>query len=133
MTQDEAKALVEKHGNKKAAAMAIGMSESAFGRLVRGQAKSTGSASAQKTGKSLADFRQQYDKDFIIPTRVKAALKELGGGWEYEVQFAKVAGVSLADLGNYRDQFIDHVVTLKESRRVWAGTVQMAETMRGMI
>ena len=90
-------------------------------------------AAPSKPGRSLAEFRATYDKDVIIPTRVRAALKALGAGWEYEVQFAKLAGVSLSDLGNYRSQFADYVVTLRESRRAWAGTVATATAMKGML
>jgi transcriptional regulator with XRE-family HTH domain len=88
---------------------------------------------AKKAGRSLAEFRQTYDKDTIIPGKVRAALREIGSGWEYEVQFAKLAGVSLADLSAYRDQFADYVVTLRESRRAWAGTVATAKAMKEML
>ena len=84
-------------------------------------------------GRSLSEFRNTYDKSTIIPSKVKAALKTLGSGWEYEVQFAKLAGVSLSDLGNFRDQFADHVVTLRESRRAWAGTKATATAMKEML
>ena len=86
-----------------------------------------------KSGRSLAEFRQAYDKDYIVPRAIKAALKTLGAGWEYESAFAKLAGVSLADLGNYRTQFVDYVVPLKDSRRAWAGTPSTAKTMKGML
>jgi hypothetical protein len=84
-------------------------------------------------GRSLAEFRQTYDKDTIVPGKVRAALKVLGAGWEYEAQFAKLAGLSLSDLGAYRDLFAAHVVALKETRRAWAGTVAVAKAMREMI
>ena len=87
----------------------------------------------KRAGRSLAEFRQTYDKDTIVPAKIKAALKVLGSGWEYEVQFAKLAGLTLADLGNYRDQYADYVVTLRESRRAWAGTVATARAMKGML
>jgi hypothetical protein len=90
-------------------------------------------ACTRNGGRSLAEFRAVYDKDFIIPRKIKAALAALGASWEYEVQFAKLAGVSLADLGNYRDQFADNVVTLRESRRAWAGTTATAKAMREML
>jgi len=84
----------------------------------RASARSTASAATAtpgKGGRTLAEFRQQYDKSTIVPGRVKAVLKQLGtGGWEYEVQFAKIAQVSLADLSVFRDQFSAHVVQLRE-------------------
>jgi len=84
--------------------------------------------------KSLSEFRQLYDKSFIIPHRIKEGLKKLGAGWEYELDFAKLAGVSLNELSNYREQFLDFVVvTGKEGRRAWAGTKSFAAQMRKMI
>src|SRR3990172_1699240 len=55
-----------------------------------------------KSGRSLQDFRAEYDKDFIVPQKISDdevlvilgseeisdALRILGDGWEYEVQFA---------------------------------------------
>ena len=92
-------------------------------------------ALAPKRRKTLADFRAVYDKATIIPSRIKAQLKVLGsGGWCYEVEFAKDAGVSLSDLGNFREAFIDHVVPVERgARRAWAGTPETAKTMREMI
>lgn len=90
--------------------------------------------SVQVKGKTLDEFRQQYDKSYIIPTRVKDALKAMGNTWEYEGPFAKQACVTLADLGDVREQFIDHVVILsRDGRRAWAGTAATAEAMRKMI
>ena len=90
-------------------------------------------ACTRNGGRSLAEFRAQYDKNFIVPAKIKAALAALGASWEYEVQFARSAGVSLADLGNYRDQFAGYVVALRESRRAWAGTTATAKAMREML
>jgi hypothetical protein len=87
-----------------------------------------------KAGRSLAEFRAAYDKSTIVPGRVKAAIKALGaGGWEYEVQFARNAGVSLADLAAFRDEFASHIVQLKEGRRAWAGSAKAAQQMREML
>jgi len=88
---------------------------------------------AERKGRTLTEFKATYDKDTIIPAKVKAALKTLGAGWEYEVAFARLAGVSLSDLGNYRDQFAGHVVTLRESRRAWSGSTATAKAMREMV
>jgi len=86
----------------------------------------------KRAGRSLAEFRATYDKDTIVPGKIKAALKILDV-WEFEAQFARLAGVSLSDLGNYRDQFSGYVVALKESRRAWARTTGIAKAMREMI
>lgn len=87
-----------------------------------------------KAGRSLDEFRSQHDKDFIVPQRIREGLKALGSGWDYEVQFAKIAGVSLLDLAAYRDAFADHVVQVKrDGKRAWAGTKATAEKMRSMV
>jgi hypothetical protein len=87
-----------------------------------------------KKGKTLSDFRAIYDKSTIVPAKVKAGLKELGAsGWEYEALFSKAIGLSLSDLGMFRDQFADHVVSLKEGRRIWAGSVGVAKQMKEML
>lgn len=84
-------------------------------------------------GKSLKEFRETYDKSTIVPQKIRNGLRMLGQGWEYEVQFAKMAGVSLADLGMFRDQFSEYVIPLRESRRAWAGTLGVAKAMREML
>ena len=87
-----------------------------------------------KSGRSLQDFRAEYDKDFIVPQKISDALRILGDGWEYEVQFAKLASVGLVDLASYRDAFAEHVVVLgREGRRAWAGTKEAAAKMREML
>jgi hypothetical protein len=85
-------------------------------------------------GKTLTDFRLAYDKATIIPAKIKAALKALGtNGWDYEVQFARMAGVSNIDLSAFRDQFAGYIVGLKDNRRAWAGSVKTATLMKEMI
>lgn len=87
-----------------------------------------------RIGKTLADFRAQHDKDYIVPQKVRDALKALGDGWENEVDFLRLAKVSTTDLAMYRDQFADHwVVVDRNGKRVWAGTKALADKMRSMI
>lgn len=84
--------------------------------------------------KTLADFRATYDKSTIVPAKIKAGIKALTKhGWEYEVQFAKEIGVSLADLANFRELFTDYFILLREGRRVWVGSVETAKQMKEMI
>ena len=90
---------------------------------------------AKPAGRSLADFRKEYDKDTIVPAKLKAAIEALGqDGWEYEVPFAKQAGVSLADLSTYRDSFAAYVVTVRrDGKRVWAGSTKLAKQRREIV
>lgn len=87
-----------------------------------------------KKVKTLSDFRNTYDKATIVPAKVKAALKILGAsGWEYEVAFVKLAGVSLMDLALFREEFAPYIVNLKDNKRAWAGSTKTATTMREML
>lgn len=87
-------------------------------------------APANRRGRTLAEFRDQFDKSTIVPKRIKTALAELGRShWLYELEFQKLAGVSLADLGNFRDQFSDYVVAMR-TKRAWAGSTELAAQMR---
>jgi transposase len=122
----------------QAIANKVGVSKStvqeAFGVRKRGKALPSPAKAAEpkRAGRSLAEFRATYDKDTIVPGKIRAALKVLDV-WQYEAQFAKLAGVSLSDLGNYRDKFAGYVVALRESRRAWAKTTAIAKAMREMI
>lgn len=116
-----------------------GVSESQSKDFLKGTAKAktakvTAIVAVHVKGKTLADFRQVYDKATIVPAKVKAAIKLLGvSGWEYESQFAKIAGVTLSDIGMFRDQFAGHIVSLRDNRRAWAGSEKTANIMREMI
>lgn len=88
----------------------------------------------RKAGRPLSEFREVYDKDFIVPKRIKQGLKELGQGWEYEAEFIRQIGVRAIDLAAYRDMFADHIVNIRsESKRAWAGTTATAKQMREMV
>ncbi len=137
MTRDEAQAAVKEHGGIKPAARALKIPYTTLRGWLHGTGESGNRArrtpAPMTAGRSLDEFRHTYDKSTIIPARIKEGLSKLGSGWEYEVAFAKLAGVSLSDLGNFRDQFAAHVVTLRESRRAWAGTKATAGKMREML
>jgi hypothetical protein len=105
-------------------------------RLADVQAVVTGNKLEAKRagGRSLSEFRAVYDKDYIVPKRIREGLKELGAGWEYEAEFIRQIGVRAADLATYRDMFADHIVNIRsESKRAWAGTVATAKQMREMV
>ena len=144
MTQKEAQEAIKKHGSLRKAAAALGVGATTLGRWKDGQCcgKKQGKKYTakpedvtSKKGKSLSEFRTAYDKDIIVPAKIKSAIKELGrNGWEYEVQFSRNAGVSLSDIATYREQFADYVVTIRrDSRRVWAGSIETAREMQRMV
>jgi hypothetical protein len=93
--------------------------------------------------KTLADFRSKFDRDIVVPGKIKAALATLGKegpeAWEYEGDFIKRAGVSQTDIGKYREQFAKHIVVAKEvgrstsgnGRRVWFWSAGVAAKARG--
>lgn len=83
------------------------------------------------SGRSLAEFKDKYDKSTIIPRKIRAALKELGAAWEYQYEFVKRAGVSHIDMNAFHDMFADHIVTLKgESKKIWCGTTSFAKHLK---
>lgn len=139
MTRQEAETAIEKYGSQTKAARAMGVSRKTLRKAIAtGKAATRASTATVRhvpaAGKSLADFRQAYDKSYIVPNKIKAALKELGNGWEYESVFAKSAGVSLMDMGAVRDQFAPFIVVIgRESKRAWAGTKATADAMRKML
>ena len=147
MNREQAVALVKKYGSENKAVRAAGCSRwelrSALGKEVLKSARPAGGATAKPAiaarpvpagGRSLAEFRNTYDKNTIVPAKIKTALRQLGSGWEYEVAFAKMAGVGLAELGQFREQFVEHVVQIgRDARRAWAGTKATAEAMRRML
>lgn len=135
MTQDEAKKLVKQHGGIAAAARAAGMNRTTFRRRLEGVGPAPATtAVSPRVGKALDEFRAQHDKDFIIPQRIDAALKALGTGWEYELEFSRLAGVSLADLGNYRERYADYWLPVGRSgKRAWSGSKATAAKMREMV
>jgi len=145
MTKQDAVAAVAKFGGFNAAARALRISRSMLRRRLNGvpafvPAKNTAPAAGTATeakragpGRSLSDFRSLYDKNKIVPAKIKAALANMPD-WLYETEFSKLSGVSLSDLGAYRDQYADHVVqTRVDHRRVWARTVAIAQQMREMV
>ena len=134
--------MVKKHGNISAASEAAGLARTTFRRrLAKEQGvpianeKKTNGANEKKT-KGIAEFRNLYDKDTIVPAKIKEGLKLLGqGGWEYESVFAKeYCGISMNDMATYRELFEDYIVPLRrDGKRVWAGSRAMAQQLRSMV
>lgn len=91
-------------------------------------------ATAPAKGKSLNDFCNAHDKATIVPKKIKEGLRALGNSWEYEADFIKRCKLSQTDCANYRDQFAEHWLELTTPRkRIWAGTVAFAETLRAKL
>lgn len=125
---------VKKHGSQRKAAKALGMGQATLNDHIAGKYNGVAKPKVDPKGKSLAEFRAQHDKSFIVPKRIKEGLAALGSGWEYEVQFAKIAGISLADLSNFREQFADNFVVVGRSgKRAWTGSKATAQAMREMV
>lgn len=152
MTQEQlAKAIAARRGNPSIGRRKIMAITGCTGFAAAKFLKSGHVAAEEKTGsvrenvkpssskaanvKTLADFRQAYDKDTIIPAKIRDGLGFLGPeGWEYEVEFAKMCGVSLYDMGRVRDRFADNIVTIgRNSKRAWAGSKALAAKMREMV
>jgi len=89
---------------------------------------------APTSGRSLKDFKQTYDKNTVVPQKIKKALKELGASWEYEAEFIKRAGVNYTDMNTFREMFGDNVVYVKkDNKKIWCGTVAFANQLKELI
>lgn len=90
---------------------------------------------AKSAGKSLADFQAVYDRNYIVPKKIRDALEKLGpDGWENEIEFIKLAQISVTEMARYREQFAAHVVEVRAhgsvQKRVWAGSAKFAAHLR---
>lgn len=141
ITHADAVRLVKKHGGITQAAVAAGVTYKSMWRRYKNKMSDGGGwakkpvapAAGGKSARPLSEFKATYDKSYIVPRAIKAGLKLLGSGWEYETAFAKMINVSLQDLGAYRDEFAQHIVSLREGRRAWAGKASVADEMRKML
>jgi len=93
---------------------------------------------------NVASFRALHDADVVIPQKIRdglLSLKKAKGneGWEYEADFIKRAGISTAQMGTHRDEFVAHIVVAKpvgkgnsrSPRNAWFATVAAATEARG--
>ena len=143
MNAEEILKAVKKYGSCRAAGRELGISHSYISRTVKkmagkdmsAQPVAKGNATRPKAVKTLSDFRQAYDKDTIVPAKIKEGLAVLGpDGWEYEIEFAKMCGVSLYDMGRVRDKFADYIVPVnRNTKRAWAGSKSLASKMKEMV
>jgi len=102
-----------------------------------------------KARRNLATFAASHNDDVKIPNKIRAALEQMRKedgeeAYAYEATdpegtpFIKRAGISGVQLSQYRDQFAEHVVQVKQdtgSRRgprwVWFATAKAAKKARG--
>lgn len=89
--------------------------------------------------KTIADFRSAHDPNVIVPNKIRAALaamlKEGTEQWEYELDFLKRSGISTTQLGQFRDQFADHIIEAsgssgRNAKRVWFADAKVAKKLR---
>lgn len=134
-TLEQTRQALKQAASQTAAARALGISRSTLQHRLKLMPKEMPgqSAPARTVGRSLAEFRSSHDKAFIIPQKIRAGLAALGDGWEYEMAFAKLAGVSLGDLSAFRSIFEAHLVVVERTKRAWAGKASTAEKMRSMV
>lgn len=86
-------------------------------------------------GNDFGAFQAQFDKNFIVPKKIRETLAALGDSWLTEVDFLKHSGISTTDLAKFREEFEAHIVVTnaqhgKSQRRLWVGTTKMAAKMR---
>lgn len=94
---------------------------------------------AKAKGKDLDAFRSRHDKSYIVPSRIKAGLAELGDSWEYELEFIRRCGLAQVDFSAYRDHFAEFCVVTPRTggrshgKKIWTGSKALAVKMRGML
>lgn len=87
--------------------------------------------------KTLSDFKSAHDRNTVVPAKINKALiamlKEHAESWEYEKDFMTRAGISTTDLGQFRDQFEQHIVVAsgKNPKKVWFADPKIAKKARG--
>ncbi len=91
--------------------------------------------------KTIADFRSAHDANVIVPNKIRAALaamlKEGTEQWDYEGDFIKRSGISTTQMGQFREQFLDHIVEAggvgsgRSPKRVWFADPKVAKKIRG--
>ena len=91
--------------------------------------------SAKNAGHTKDDFRDQHDKSYIVPKKIREGLEQLGDAWEYEMEFMRRCGLSTTDFSRYRDEFEDYIVNTggKNPKRAWTGSVEFAAELREMV
>jgi DNA-binding transcriptional regulator YdaS (Cro superfamily) len=138
-TRQELEEAVAKHGSQRAAARALGISQSTLNEQLKARAPraaakpSEAAPSARPVGFTRDDFRSKYDKNFIVPQRIREALKKLGPNrYLPEVDFTRLAGLSQTDMATFRPMFEDDfVVTVERTKRLWCGSKALAAEFRG--
>lgn len=92
---------------------------------------------AKTPGRDLTEFRGSYDKDFIVPRKIEAALAKIGHErWDYNQDFQKLAGVTTNDLALFREQFTDFLVEVGgngHKKIIWCGSKALATKLRAMV
>lgn len=88
-------------------------------------------------GRTLNDFRAQFDRNVAVPAKIDAALKAIGDEYRYALEFAREAGVSTNDLAAFRERYVDYIVVIKNKdskpKDVWFGSKAMAAKAREMV
>jgi hypothetical protein len=115
----------------------LGRSAASVGKSFR-DAKAQGLAPTDEptgaVGRSIDEFENVFSSEKIVTDRINSGLEKLGDGWEYERDFTKLCGISQTELGRYREQFVDYQVKIpRDSKRIWAGTIEAANKMRKML
>ncbi len=124
--------LIEKYGSITEAAKALSVPRSTLSDQVDKEDKGKKQAQGHGVkGRTIKEFRQLYDKDTIIPQKIKAGLESLGSGWLYEAEFMRHCGVRVVDFKAYQEQFAEYMVAVENDRRVvWTGSKTVAEELR---
>ncbi len=88
-------------------------------------------------GRTLADFKNTYDANIVVPAKIEAALARIGSEYRTALEFQKEADVSMTELARFRDQYEEYIAVVKtkdsKPRDMWFGTIEAAADGRASV
>lgn len=135
MNREQALAAIRRYGSQRKAARALRVSRHTLAIALGTETdRNKKKKSVGHRRRSLIEFQQAHDPDTVVPAKINEAVKRMGpDGWLYEAELARLAGVSMTTLAQYRDLYQPLIVQLRAGRRAWAGSNELAQQMREMI
>jgi len=134
ITHEQAKAALQKYHNKCAAARALGIHHDTMAKLLGGAYTPAPASATANARRTLQSFREQFDKDTIVPRRITDFLKKMaddGDLWIPEAELRERTHISAATLNTYRDMFAGHIVQV-DRKNIWAVNKGVANQIRRM-
>jgi hypothetical protein len=134
ITVEQARAALDKHGNKSAAARALGIHRDTMAKLIGGKYIPAPVPARAATRRTIQSFREQFDKDTIVPRKIQDFLSSMsddGDLWIPESELRERAHISATTLNLYREQFAGQIVAV-DRKNIWCVNKGVANQIRKM-